>query len=305
MSLPALHGVVPILVTPFHEDGRIDEESLANLVEFNIGAGVHGLGVALGSEVFKFNEAERAQVTRAVIAAANKRVPIVINSGAAGTDLAVFYSKAAEAAGADMLMVIPPSFMPVSSDEIFDYYKAIDAAVGIPIILQDVPQAPISPGLALKIAAECPNVKYIKVETLPVTSKVAAMAEQAGDRLTIFGGAGGSYFIEELRRGALGTMPFCSQPADFVAVWDAFRNGDQAKARAHFDETIMAINRLAVQGGDIFYFIHKQILVRRGVIRTAFVRSPTTAIDRITAREIEELIGEIVPIATPFSRLAA
>ena len=141
----AIRGVVPILVTPFHLDGRIDEESLSRLIEFNIAAGVHGLGVALGSEVFKFNEAERAQITRATVKAVNGRVPVIINSGAAGTDLAVFYSKAAEAAGADALMVIPPSFMPVSSEEIFDYYRAIDAAVGIPIILQDVPQGPSPP----------------------------------------------------------------------------------------------------------------------------------------------------------------
>jgi len=304
MSLPMLHGVVPILITPFDMEGRIDEESLSNLVEFNIRAGVHGLGVALGSEVFKFNEAERAQVTACVIKAANRRVPIVINSGAAGTDLAVYYSKLAEAAGADALMVIPPSFMPVSADEIFDYYTAIDKAVGIPIILQDVPQGPVPPGLALRIADACKNVTYIKVETLPVTGKVAAMSATAGDRLTIFGGAGGSYFIEEMRRGALGTMPFCSQPADFVAVWDAYRAGDEKTAREHFDRTIMAVNRLGNQGGDIFYAMHKQLLVRQGIIRTAFVRSPTTAIDPITAREIDELLAQVVPVATPFRKLA-
>ena len=304
MSLPPLHGVVPILVTPFHEDGRIDEESLANLVEFNIRAGVHGLGVALGSEIFKFTEAERAQVTRCVIKAANKRLPIVINTGAAGTDLAVSYSKAAEAAGADMLMVIPPSFMPVSPDEIFDYYVALDRAVNIPIILQDVPQAPISPGLALRIADACKTVRYIKVETLPVTGKVAAMSALAGDRLTIFGGAGGSYFIEEMRRGALGTMPFCSQPADFVAVWDAFQQGDEVTARRHFDQTIMAINRLGAQSGDIFYALHKRFLKRRGIIRTAVVRGPTMAIDPISDREIEELLAQAVPQAQPFKMLA-
>jgi 4-hydroxy-tetrahydrodipicolinate synthase len=299
-----LHGVVPILITPFDSEGRIDEESLSNLVEFNIRAGVHGLGVALGSEVFKFNEAERAQVTACVIKAANRRVPIVINTGAAGTDLAVYYSKLAEAAGADALMVIPPSFMPVSADEIFDYYVAIDKAVGIPIILQDVPQGPVPPGLALRIADACKNVTYIKVETLPVTGKVAAMSATAGDRLTIFGGAGGSYFIEEMRRGALGTMPFCSQPADFVAVWDAYRAGDEKTAREHFDHTIMAVNRLGNQGGDIFYAMHKQLLVRQGVIRNAFVRSPTTAIDPVTARELKELIAQVVPVARPFTKLA-
>jgi dihydrodipicolinate synthase/N-acetylneuraminate lyase len=302
MSLPLLHGVVPILITPFDMEGRIDEESLERLVDFNVAAGVHGLGVALGSEIFKFNEAERAQVTARVIAAVRGRVPVVINSGAAGTDLAVHYSRAAEAAGANALMIIPPTFMPASADEIFDYYVAIDRQVGIPIILQDVPQGPVPPGLALRIADACKNVTYIKVETLPVTGKVAAMSAVAGDRLTIFGGAGGSYFIEEMRRGALGTMPFCSQPADFVAVWNAYRAGDEVLARTHFDRTIMAVNRLGNQGGDIFYAIHKQLLVRQGVIRTAFVRSPTTAIDPITQREIDELLSALVPKARAFGK---
>lgn len=302
MSLPLLHGVVPILITPFDMEGRIDEESLERLVDFNVAAGVHGLGVALGSEIFKFNEAERAQVTARVIAAVRGRVPVVINSGAAGTDLAVHYSRAAEAAGANALMIIPPTFMPASADEIFDYYVAIDRQVGIPIILQDVPQGPVPPGLALRIADACKNVTYIKVETLPVTGKVAAMSAVAGDRLTIFGGAGGSYFIEEMRRGALGTMPFCSQPADFVAVWNACRAGDEVLARTHFDRTIMAVNRLGNQGGDIFYAIHKQLLVRLGVIRTAFVRSPTTAIDPITQREIDELLSALVPKSRAFGK---
>ena len=300
MSSTMIRGVVPILVTPFLSDGRIDEESLASLIDFNIAAGVHGLGVALGSEVFKFNEAERAQITHATVKAVNGRVPVVINTGAAGTDLAVFYSKAAEAAGADALMIIPPSFMPASAEDIFEYYRAIDAVVGIPIFLQDVPQAPIPPGLAVRIAEACPNVKYIKVETVPVTGKVQAMSAAVGDRLVIFGGAGGSYFIEEMRRGAQGTMPFCSQPADFVAVWDAFQAGDEKAARQRFDATIMAVNRLGNQGGDMFYALHKQLLVRRGIIRDAFVRSPTTKIDAITAREIDEVMSALVPELVPF-----
>jgi 4-hydroxy-tetrahydrodipicolinate synthase len=300
MSSSVIRGVVPILVTPFHPDGSIDEESLASLIDYNVAAGVHGLGVALGSEVFKFNEAERAQITRLTVKAVNGRIPVIINSGANGTDLAVFYSKAAEAAGADALMIIPPGFWPASPEEIFDYYRAIDRAVGIPIILQDVPQGPVSPGLALRLADACPNVKYIKVETLPVTAKVQAMSAAVDGRLTIFGGAGGSYFIEEMRRGADGTMPFCSQPDDFVAVWDAFQRGDETAARQRFDATIMAINRLGNQGGDVFYHIHKQLLVRRGIIRGSLVRSPTTPPDPITQREIDELLAQIVPTPVAF-----
>ena len=57
MTAKAIEGVVPILVTPFDETGRIDEDSLRSLIDFDIAAGVHGVGVALGSEIFKFSEA--------------------------------------------------------------------------------------------------------------------------------------------------------------------------------------------------------------------------------------------------------
>ena len=50
------------------------------------------------------------------------------------------------------------------------------------------------------------------------------MVDATKDVLTIFGGAGGSYFIEEMRRGAKGTMPFCSQPKEFVEVWNLLIN---------------------------------------------------------------------------------
>jgi dihydrodipicolinate synthase/N-acetylneuraminate lyase len=289
----SLQGVVPILVTPFDEQGRIDIDSLERLIDFDIAAGVHGLGVALGSEIFKLTEAERDIVTRTVVRHVAGRVPVVINTGASGTHLAVEYSRAAEAAGADALMVLPPHFMPASAVEIAEYYRTIDAAVGIPIILQDIPQAPVPPGLALRLVDECRQVTAIKVETPPTTTRVAETSLAVGDRLTVLGGAGGSYFIEEMRRGAQGTMPFCSQPAAFVEVYSRFRAGDEAAAREVFDTTIMAVNRLAAQGGDLFYHVHKQLLVRLGVIRTAHVRSPTMAVDPITQREIDELIDRV------------
>jgi dihydrodipicolinate synthase/N-acetylneuraminate lyase len=293
MERPPIQGVVPILVTPFDEQGRIDVDSLEHLIDFDIAAGVHGLGVALGSEIFKLTEGERDLVTRAVVRHVAGRVPVVINSGASGTHLAVEYSRAAEAAGADALMVLPPHFMPASAAEMADYYRTIDAAIGIPIILQDIPQAPVPPGLALRLIEECRHVTAIKVETPPTTTKVAEMAAAVGDQLRIIGGAGGSYLIEEMRRGAQGTMPFCSQPAAFVEVYSRFRAGDEAGARDVFDTTIMAVNRLAAQGGDLFYHVHKQLLVRLGVIRTAHVRSPTMVVDPISQREIDELIDRV------------
>ncbi|MCC6453856.1 MAG: dihydrodipicolinate synthase family protein [Caldilineaceae bacterium] len=293
-----MQGVFPILVTPFDEQGRIDEESLRRLIDFNIDAGVHGLGVALGSEIFKLSEHERDVVTEIVVSQVRQRVPVVINTGAPGTNLAVQYSCRAEALGADALMVIPPAFMPAGPAEVLEYYRAISDAVKIPIFLQDVPSAPISASLARQIAESCEWVRYIKVETVPITNKVAAMVAEAGDQLTVFGGAGGGYFIEEMRRGSMGTMPFCSQPEAFVQVWKLVQSGDEVTARAVFDQVIAPMNRIASQGAGIFYHVHKELLRRRGIIATAKVRSPAPAIDDLTQRELQDLIGELYPVGS-------
>ena len=295
MNKQPISGVVPILLTPFDLEGRIDEASIERLVEFSIAAGVHGLGVALGSEIFKFSEAERGQVISRVIKSVGGRVPVVINSGAAGTDLAVFYSRRAEQLGANALMIVPPSFMPASPEQIREYYGAISASVGIPIMLQDVPQGPISAALAMRIAADCPNVKYIKVETVPMPTKVAAMQASAGEMLTVLGGAGGTYFIEEMRRGSKGTMPFATQSAAFREVWDRFQSGDEAGSRKTFDAKIMPVNRIAAQDMGLSYHVHKQFLVRLGVIKTAFVRSPAIRVDATTQREIDQVLSEFAP----------
>ena len=137
-------------------------------------------------------------------------MPVVINTGAHGTDVAVHYSRMAAENGADALMALPPSFTPAGPEEALAYYRAISDAAPLPIFMQDVAASPISAGLARRLAQECEWVQYIKVESMPVVEKVAEMAAEAGDQLTVFGGAGGNYFIEEMRRGSVGTMPFCT-----------------------------------------------------------------------------------------------
>lgn len=300
MKACTLTGVVPILITPFDEEGRIDEDSLRRLVEFNIAGGVHGLGVANGSEMFKLSEAERAQVVRCVVDTVRGRVPVVISTGAPGTDVTIAFSRAAEAAGADMVMITPPSFMPVAADGVVEHFRRVSQSIGIPICLQDVPAGPVPPGLALRIARECEKVTTIKVETFPVTVKVAEMVAAASKTLTILGGANGTYFIEEMRRGAQGTMPYCSQPGVFVEVWNRFRAGDEAGARALFDARIMGVNRLVGQGNDTQHHLHKQFLVRQGIIRTAKVRGPTVPPDPVTQGEIDRHLAALLPEARPF-----
>ncbi|WP_323769796.1 dihydrodipicolinate synthase family protein [Antarctobacter sp.] len=293
MPMTDFQGIIPILVTPFDAQGRIDTDSLQSLVEFNIAAGVHGLGIALGSEIFKLTGDERDLVLKLVVDTVKGRVPVVMNSSAPGTDIAVAQARRAEELGADGLMIYPVSFMPTGPEAVLDLFERIDAATTLPIILQDVPQAPIGAEMARRIVLHAHRTAAIKVETLPTVPQVLRMADKVAGQLTVIGGAGGSYMIEEFCRGARGTMPFCSQPEDFVAVWDDLTSDRAGAARERFDSRIMAINRLAAQDGDLFYHVHKQILQRRGVIATAFVRSPTCGIDGITQLEIDALLEQL------------
>ena len=290
MTASKITGVIPILIIPFDSQGRIDVDSLQNLIDFNINSGVHGIGIANGSEIFKLNESERKLVTKIVVDHVAGRVPVIINTGAHGTGLAIQYSKLAQEQGADGLMIIPPHFFPVGTKQVADYYEAIDIEITIPIFLQDIPQSPIPPSLALELAKKCKNISYIKVETSPIATKVFQMVDATKDVLTIFGGAGGSYFIEEMRRGAKGTMPFCSQPKEFVEVWNLFQKGDEEEAINIFNKFIVPMSRLEIQTNDLCYHLHKQFLVKLGVIKTSHVRGPTMLPDPISQSEIDEMI---------------
>lgn len=293
MAEKTMRGVYPILVTPYDEQLQVDVSSLQRLVEFNLDAGVHGLGVALGSEVIALSEAERALVTRTIVAQARGRVPVVINSGGPVAELAVLYSRLAQENGADALMLRPPTFQPAGPEQVIAYFKAVSDAVDLPIFIQDTPETPVSGSLALQIAEVCEHVSYIKVESGPAPYKVAQAVQQAEGRLAVFGGAGGSYFIEEMRRGAVGTMPGCCQPEAFVAVWEAFQKGDERSAQEVFYRQILPINRLMGQAPGAFYGVSKAVLQRRGIIRTARVRGPMTPLDEMTQRELQAVMEEL------------
>ena len=290
-----MHGVVPILVTPFTPNGVIDEESLRRVVEFNLKAGVHGVGIALASEVFKLSEAERDRVTSIVVDQVNGRAPVVMNTGAPGTELAIHYSRRAQELGADALMVLPPSFMPATHGEVVAYYQAISAAVSIPIFMQDHPTGPVSATIAKQVADSCEWVRYIKVESVPITAKIAEMKRALNDQLTIFGGAGGGYFVEELRRGSVGTMPFCSQPETFVKIWELYQAGDDARAMALFNRMLVPVTRLWGQSDGVYYYVHKTLLQHRGIIESATVRAPAPPVEAQTVKEAEALFEELYP----------
>jgi 4-hydroxy-tetrahydrodipicolinate synthase len=280
-----MQGVFPILATPFDDHDRVDEESLRRLVDFNVDAGVHGLGIALGSELLKLNEAERTQVISIVVDQVRGRVPVVVNTGAQSNIVAAEYSRQAQDLGASAVMCMPPS--PVSATECRSYFKAISEAIDIPVCIQDTVATPVPAGLIRQIAEESEHVRYAKVESPPQPTQVQAAFEAAGQLVTVFGGAGGIFLLEELRRGSQGTMPWPSQPHAFARIWDLWRAGREAEAVELHEREIAPLGRLSMAGLRVGHSIHKEVLRRAGVLATSRVRAPADPLDAITLRELD------------------
>ncbi|MCC6177547.1 MAG: dihydrodipicolinate synthase family protein [Chloroflexi bacterium] len=288
MAEVVMQGIYPILLTPFDERDRIDEDGLRSEVEFVIANGVHGVGLAIGSELLKMTEDERRHVTTLVVDQVRGRVPVVVNTGAQANVVAALYSRQAEELGANAVMCMPPS-MGVSGTEVRSYFRAISDAVRVPVFIQDTIYTPVGARLIRQIAEESEHVRYAKVESPPQAEMVREAVQRGGERVTIFGGAAGTYFIEELRRGSRGTMPWPSSPAEFVKVWNLWQAGDHDGAREVFDRELAPPIRVSTTGVRLGHSVHKEILRRRGIFRSSRVRAPSDPLDAVTARELEQV----------------
>ncbi len=161
MTDRTMHGIFPILATPFDAAGRVNVEDVESEVEWLIENGVSGIGIAIASEIYKLDGDDRDLLLTTVVRQAAGRVKIVMNTGADGTDVGIARARRARDLGADALMVWPPSFIPVPAEEVVEYFRRIAESVGIPIFQQDQAGAPIPPALAVRLARAHENLCYV------------------------------------------------------------------------------------------------------------------------------------------------
>ncbi len=289
----SMTGVYPILQTPLDAELRIDDEDLRREVDWAIGCGVDGFGIALASEIYKFTESERDTLLKTVVEQTNGRAKVVMNTTSACTEVSAFYSKRAEELGADGVMVGPPSLVAAHADETVQYFRTIAEAINIPVFIQDQSAAPVSPGLAATIARQHENLCYVKVETPPMPPRVAELKELSQDTdLIVFGGYGGMFLFEEVRRGSVGTMPGCTMPDVFVRLWRMWHSGDHEGAERE-SRKYAAFMRVLSQGFGLSNWIYKHVLVRRGIFKATHTRRPALPPDERQLRELDEILDEL------------
>jgi 4-hydroxy-tetrahydrodipicolinate synthase len=291
-------GIFHILATPFREDGALDAEGLPRLVESALATGITGLTVlGIAGEAHRLTDDERRRVVETVVKEARGRVPVAVGVSASGTHLATAFARMAREHGADALMVAPPQGLK-NLDAVLEYYRAVDAATGLPIVLQDEPvttQVTMPAPFIAQVCAQIPTIQAVKLEEPPTLPKITRLRALFGSRVAIFGGLGGVYFFEELSRGADGAMTGFPYPEALGAVRDHFVAGRRDEARALFYRWLPLIRYESQPGATpgTSVGIRKEILRRRGWIASALVRPPAPVLDAATYAELGEILAAV------------
>lgn len=291
MSGAGMRGVYNILATPFHADFSVDEGSLRRLVELTLAAGVDGVTVlGVAGEAQKLIAAERTQVMSAVIDAVAGRVPVVVGASLDGTEATIAAGLEAVEAGAAGLMIAPPTNLQ-PGPALTEHYRRVGEAVGVPIVLQDYPGVSgvtMTPRDMADLVTAVPQITTIKLEGVPTpqrTGRVLALLEPGP---TVLGGLGGMYLLDELRRGASGTMTGFAYPEVLVHVWRHWVGGDR-KAAAEVFYRYLPLLVFEGQAG-IGLAIRKESMRRRGAIDLALVRQPGPTVDEAILDDLTELM---------------
>ena len=286
-------GVFTICPTPFDDTLRVDTESIKSLVDFLLDTGITGLAI-LGflGELHKLSNAERRLVTETFIKHTKGRVPVWVGVRAHGITGAIEQAQEAQEAGADAVFAAP---LDNAGDALlFDYYKAIADAIKIPVVIHDFPDSfgtEIRPEVVARLGKEG-GVHMIKMEEPPVGPKISRIRELAGDEaMKVFGGLGGMFFLEELQRGAVGTMTGFAYPEVLVEIYNRFAAGDQAGAAAVFDRYCPLI-RYEFQP-KLGLALRKHVYQQRGAIKSRAIRAPGMKIDELTVKELEATIARV------------
>ena len=161
-------GSIPALITPFR-NGAVDDKTFQDLVEWQIGEGSDGLvPVGTTGESPTLSHAEHKRVVELCIEAAAGRVPVIAGAGSNNTEEAIDLSVHAEKAGADAVLIVAPYYNKPSQDGLYQHFKAIDAAIGIPIIIYNIPGRSIvdmSVETMTALYRDCRNIRGVKDAT--------------------------------------------------------------------------------------------------------------------------------------------
>jgi 4-hydroxy-tetrahydrodipicolinate synthase len=201
-----------------------------------IAAGVHGVFVlGTNSEFYALDEREKQEVVATAVAHVNGRVPVYAGTGAETTREVVRLTRMAEREGVSGVSVITPYFVLPSQQELFDHYRRVAESTALPVVLYSNPST--CGGLRIDVdtvarLAELPNIIGIKDSSGDLQNTVE-FVRVVPDRFAVLQGRD-TLIYPSLIFGARGAIPATANvaPGLCVEIYEAFRHGDQAAAKA-------------------------------------------------------------------------
>jgi 4-hydroxy-tetrahydrodipicolinate synthase len=293
-------GVYIIAATPFADDGALDLASTDKMVDFYLSCGVQGMTIlGMMGEAAKLSEEEGRVFTQRILKRVDGRIPVVVGVSNPGIRPLAHFTDIVMNEGAAGVMVSPISTLR-TDEQIVNYFKTVCDALGadVPVVLQDYPLATtvhFSVSAIEKIIDDCPQIVMFKHEDCPGLSKLTRLlqgfAKGAHRRVSVLVGNGGLYIPQELARGAHGAMTGFAYPEMLVEVCACFERKDANAGEDLFDIYLPLLRHEAQPG--IGLALRKEILRRRGVIKSGFVRPPGPKLTREDHVELDWLIGRL------------
>lgn len=293
-----LRGVIPVLATPFDDEGRVDTASFSRVVT---DACDHGVSAVMfpgfASEHWKLSDEEKDQlVALARKMTAQRRVRLIASVNDESTYLATRRAQRYRELGADALNLLPPRLGRPSLQAALRHLETVAGAVPeLPVIVQYVPAeggVHLPPEEFAALAGACGNVAAVKVEEQPAAPYVAALRALPSPLEALVGNAG-TEMLAALEAGAAGVQPGGGFIGVYTEIWRRWDSGDREEARELFQRVLRYL--ASWTGGGNLTAVGKAIAWRTGVVASPHCRAPGPGLDERSRSEIDRFIAEMAP----------
>jgi 4-hydroxy-tetrahydrodipicolinate synthase len=252
------HGVFVATVTPMKANEEIDYARLGAFTDHLIREGIHGL-IPLGStgEYYALSADERERVIKTTLEAAAGRVPVVAGTNAGSTREVIAYSRQAETLGCAGVMLAAPYYSLPQPEELFAHFRAVNDAIGIPILLYNYPGrtgVDMSPEFIERLA-DLKNVRYVK-ESTGEMPRITELLRRCGDHLGVFCGCD-TISLESLMVGAIGWAGGVANvlPKEHAALYDLVVKKKDYEAARELFFSMLPLLELMEGGGKYTQFV--------------------------------------------------
>lgn len=265
-TIKPFRGMMPILPTAVTKTGEIDESSMRRLVQYALKCDVAAIGhFGFASEFHKLSDKQRRQLIKLLVEEIGGNVPFFCGVTSQADHISVDYAREAADLGADIIMAATPYVSVPDQAGLLNYYRKIDAATSLPIIVQDTSvSAPMLDAATLvNMFNEMEHIHYVKAEGNDFLEKTIRIIELSSNRFPVIGGAAGQHMIHMCRCGVTSFMTGTEALDIHGGVLRAALEDDMERAANIYFEKLLPYR--------VFYDkfcdeLLKDMLFRRGII---------------------------------------